>query len=585
MLNSTPYPNISRIVSGAVLLYPNDGIILCDTSTAPVTMTLQEIPANNWQTTWKLFVLDNNNNAGTHNIVISAPSGYSINNLPTLTINTNGGGVTITIASNTAFFGQVSPLPSGGGGGSVTSITASSPLTGGTITTSGSIGISDAAADGITKGAATFTANDFDATSGLISIDYTNGQAASGTTKGFLTSTDWTRFDDKTTIQVGLDPATQIAKAGTISFNSASFKITSPSVNVANVKMFDSGWVDLLGFAWMDATLRPKCRRYGNAIYFKGSAVVPMGDPSNPANLYQPYDAATTFFYEKVENATTYTGVDAGGCIVDSTGVIKFNQDSSVLPTSVFDPSAFEVIDSSYYTGWKPQYRRFFCDIGFPISAYRHEVSVTAVLNTFITTAGQLRTATIFDIENGISTTLNSGLIGSSTYRMLTPNIVQGDVVPNYIARDVLTGENAQVGSVDKYLGGEATFSGANLNILTITSVPSGTYIQAGQTILTSGFAPNTIIRYQLTGVGGGAGTYFISDPNLYVGSSFVLLLSPSLNAPMQTGITPYNANYTSLGVKPYVFPFDMDGSKPSQLGGMIIDLSGLVVFIDPKTY
>lgn len=53
--------------------------------------------------------------------------------------------------------------------GSVISITASSPLTGGTITTSGSIGIQDAAADGATKGAASFNADYFSASAGNIS--------------------------------------------------------------------------------------------------------------------------------------------------------------------------------------------------------------------------------------------------------------------------------------------------------------------------------------------------------------------------------------------------------------------------------
>lgn len=47
--------------------------------------------------------------------------------------------------------------------------------------------IGDAAADGTTKGVATFTASDFNATTGNISIDYTNGQKASTTQAGFLT--------------------------------------------------------------------------------------------------------------------------------------------------------------------------------------------------------------------------------------------------------------------------------------------------------------------------------------------------------------------------------------------------------------
>ena len=60
--------------------------------------------------------------------------------------------------------------------GTVTSIATTSPIPGGTITGTGTIGINNAAADGSTKGAASFTANDFDALSGNISIDYANGQ-------------------------------------------------------------------------------------------------------------------------------------------------------------------------------------------------------------------------------------------------------------------------------------------------------------------------------------------------------------------------------------------------------------------------
>lgn len=59
------------------------------------------------------------------------------------------------------------------------------------------ISLQNAAADGSTKGAASFNANDFDASSGNIAIDYTNGQAASASNKGFLPSADWTTFNNK----------------------------------------------------------------------------------------------------------------------------------------------------------------------------------------------------------------------------------------------------------------------------------------------------------------------------------------------------------------------------------------------------
>jgi hypothetical protein len=109
-LNSTLYPNLSRVVSGAVVLFENDSIILCNTSAAPVTMTLLTIPAGFWQTTWKLYITDISNNAGTNNITINAPSGYTINGLPSLIIKINGGGATITIGSDTAFFASYYPI-------------------------------------------------------------------------------------------------------------------------------------------------------------------------------------------------------------------------------------------------------------------------------------------------------------------------------------------------------------------------------------------------------------------------------------------------------------------------------------------
>lgn len=67
--------------------------------------------------------------------------------------------------------------------GAVEEITVNSPLT----FSSAALGIQNAAADGTTKGAASFAGNDFDASSGNITIDYTNGQKASSSIPGFAT--------------------------------------------------------------------------------------------------------------------------------------------------------------------------------------------------------------------------------------------------------------------------------------------------------------------------------------------------------------------------------------------------------------
>jgi hypothetical protein len=83
-----------------------------------------------------------------------------------------------------------------GGSGSVTQIEALSPLTGGTITSTGTIGIQDAAANSTTKGAATFT-TEFLASAGVIRLNYAGGQMASGSQPGYLSAAHWTLFNSK----------------------------------------------------------------------------------------------------------------------------------------------------------------------------------------------------------------------------------------------------------------------------------------------------------------------------------------------------------------------------------------------------
>lgn len=68
---------------------------------------------------------------------------------------------------------------------------------GGNLSANRTLSITDAGADGTTKGAATFAVADFDATAGLVTLDYANGQAASATNKGFLTAIDWNTFNNK----------------------------------------------------------------------------------------------------------------------------------------------------------------------------------------------------------------------------------------------------------------------------------------------------------------------------------------------------------------------------------------------------
>lgn len=68
---------------------------------------------------------------------------------------------------------------------------------GGNLTVDRIFSVADAAADGVTKGVSAFVASDFNTTSGVTSIDYTNGQQSTSGTTGFLPAADWNTFNLK----------------------------------------------------------------------------------------------------------------------------------------------------------------------------------------------------------------------------------------------------------------------------------------------------------------------------------------------------------------------------------------------------
>lgn len=129
-------------------------------------------------------------------------------------------------------------------GNYVGNVATTSPLSGGSAGSEGAsltLTIANAAADGSTKGAASFTANDFDASSGNISIDYTNGQAASTSTKGFLTTTDWDAFTAKLDA-ADIDSLSELATLSnfSISGNTTVLGTTSGTLTSGDCVEFDA---------------------------------------------------------------------------------------------------------------------------------------------------------------------------------------------------------------------------------------------------------------------------------------------------------------------------------------------------------
>ena len=98
----------------AALTYRDDVVLLCDTSGAPVTINLYDIPNGYWSTQWKLYVVDNSSNASVNNITINAGAGQLINGQASLVLNTNDSAAMIRIISDTNFIGNLTNTSGGG---------------------------------------------------------------------------------------------------------------------------------------------------------------------------------------------------------------------------------------------------------------------------------------------------------------------------------------------------------------------------------------------------------------------------------------------------------------------------------------
>jgi hypothetical protein len=170
---------ITSASNGNVVIEPNGSgaILIGGNSTQPAEMRFME---------------DSDN--GTNYVALKASTTLAASTTYTLpTADGTSGQVLSTNGS-----GLMSWSTDASGVPTARTISTNSPLSGGgDLSANRTLSIADAAADGTTKGAASFTAADFNATAGNISIDYTNGQAASGSDKGFLTSADWTTFNNK----------------------------------------------------------------------------------------------------------------------------------------------------------------------------------------------------------------------------------------------------------------------------------------------------------------------------------------------------------------------------------------------------
>ena len=185
--------------------------------------------------------------------------------------------------------------------------------------------------------------------------------------------------------------------------------------NIITANITDTGWVDLNGFAYYSGVDKPKCRRIGNVVHFKGTVFVPLENPSSPGAVV-PLTSTTT--YNSVAGNKTWSGV--GGCTIDANGAILFNNGASVIPTTITTGN----LDDTYSLGWIVATR------GIDVNA-SFGTALTSMFAVSVSATKGLQAQLVRDLE--ITPTRGAGYQGNSPLRFLTSNVRLGEFLPNYL--------------------------------------------------------------------------------------------------------------------------------------------------------
>lgn len=217
-------------------------------------------------------------------------------------------------------------------------VTATSPLSG-SGTAGSPLVIANSAADGSTKGAASFTAADFDASSGNISIDYTNGQKATAAVPGFLTSADWSKFDNKVS-------STSLSGASVISYTSSSGVITTtggtfgagtytfPTTVIATTASTTNLVVSSAGgggTSCLQVANNGTVSATGSACGSGGGAAYPFQGTGNSTSTLTQFNAGLTAY----ASSTIGSGANGGGLTVFGTASTTATTTLAVLGGNV----------------------------------------------------------------------------------------------------------------------------------------------------------------------------------------------------------------------------------------------------------
>jgi hypothetical protein len=135
--------------------------------------------------------------------------------------------------------------------------------------------------------------------------------------------------------------------------------VTGGPAYTISAKVIDTGWVDLDGFSFYTGVdtdaLRPRVRRIGNVLHFKGQVMIPIDDGAGAPLLWQYQNVPPIDTYY-LSTTVTPASIGPGSVITSTTGTITFNQGNIVIPTSVMGVG--ELLDDNYTKNFTLGYRQ-----------------------------------------------------------------------------------------------------------------------------------------------------------------------------------------------------------------------------------
>jgi len=340
----------------------------------------------------------------------------------------------------------------------------------------------NAAADGSTKGVAAFTAADFNASTGVISIDYANGQEASGAQDGFLSSTDWTTFNNK---QDAL---------GYTAANVALSNLSGVAINTSLIS--DANNTDDLGsatYSWKDVYLRTgkfdgstsgTTTLAANAVAGSNTVTLPTGTgtlalTSDIPAAGAPVDAT---YITQTANGTL-TAEQALSSL--ATGIVQVTTTTGVLSSVTTSAGVSNLLSDETGTGG--------------VMMFNTSPAVTTSLTTGSTSFDLLNTTATTLNFAGAATTLNLGAGGALTRTINlgtgtgadTINIGTGGTTADDINLGGLATSHVDITGVLNFAGGTTYYinnSGtANLNAGTFAGTLTANGTLDGNGIFTLG--------------------------------------------------------------------------------------------------